>query len=351
MPAEVWAAAVGMFDAHPARPVGGIANEVAQPRRVARQPGRVEDGADVVGEPAEAVDEGIVPGGGAVGGDAAAGRPAGAADRLQAAQLRADQEQVDAVGDHAEVGVVQDHAAPGPVGRRAGVAHREVLRVARELRRHGRAEEAGHGRRRRGGAVGTCEPDAAAPRVAGRVHQQERVEHRAKAPRLEVAQAAHHARVGRRAAVDRVPGVIGRERDQPGRRLCEAGAAPRLGRPGAVRQRLGAAAGIVCRRMNLTARHVGRGAEPRHHQRHGGAAGELALQLVERHLVVGARRGGVEVEHRRRRVAGTGGAARQRVVDPLAGGRQQAHADGIGHEQSSSFRGERSESGAEIRNR
>ncbi len=324
-------AGIGVRDTHPARPVRGIADEVVQAGRVTGEPGGVERGPHVVGEPAEPIDEGIVPGSRAVRRHGAGERPARPADRLEPAQLRADQEQVDAAGEHAEVGVVQDHAAPGPVGRAAGVADGEVRRVAGELRRRRRAEEAGHRRAADGGAVGAGEPDAAAPGIARCVHQQERVEHGAVASRAQVAQAAHHARVRRRATVDGVARGIGRERDQASRRLGEAGAAPRLRRPGAVHQGVGAAAGIVGRRMDLALRHVRRRAEPRHDQRHRGAARQLLRQLVERDLVVRARPRGVEVEHRRRGVAGMGGAARQRVVHPLAGGRQQAHADGIGH--------------------
>ena len=295
------------------------------------RPGAVEHAADVVGELAQAVDEGIVPARGAIGGERAAGRPGRAAHRLEVAQLRADQEQVDAARHHAEVGVVQDHAAPSPVRRGAAVADGEVRRVPRELRGRGGAEK--RGRRRRGGrgAIGAGEADAAAPGGARRVHQQEGVEYDAEAARAQVAQAAHHAGIGRRAAVDGVAGGIGGQRDQPRRGLGEAGAAPRLGLPRAVHQRVGAAAGVVGGRMDLALRHLGGGAEPGHHQRHRGAARQLRLQLVERDHVVGARGRGVEVEHSRRRVAGMGGAERQRVVHPLAGRRQQAHADGVGH--------------------
>ena len=250
------ASGIGMRDAHPARPVRGIAHEIVQAGHVAREPGGVEDPAHVVGELAQPVHEGIVPARGAVGGHRAARRPARSADRLETAQLRADQEKVDAAGEDAEIGVVQDHAAPAPVGGGAGVGDREVLRVARELRGSGGAEEGGH--RGAGGcaAIGAGEADAAAPGIARRVHQQERVEHGAVAAGLEVAQAAHHARVRRGAAVDGIAGSVRRERDQPGRGLGQAGAAPRLRDPGAVHQRVGAAAGIVGGRMDLALRHV-----------------------------------------------------------------------------------------------
>ena len=125
----------GMLKAHPRRPVGGIGDEVLQRRIVLAEARAVEHAAHVGGELREARDERIVPHRIARAVGRARLRPARAADRLQPAKFRADDEQIDPARDDHQVRVMQDHPPIGPIGRRARIAHRQVRGVARELRR------------------------------------------------------------------------------------------------------------------------------------------------------------------------------------------------------------------------
>ena len=146
----------------------------------------------------------------------------------QAAQLRADQERIDAAGVGRELRVVQHHA---PVAPAVGIADAEeridlrrrrarCRRASRLPRRRiaGDAAAPGIGRLRRRAGPGIGQ------RVAGRhVHHQERIERDLEAARLQLGDQLRHARVGRRAAIGR-PAVD--LRDQVRARAVEAGDRP-----------------------------------------------------------------------------------------------------------------------------
>ena len=140
------ARAVGRLVAEVLGPVGGIGDLRAG----------AEHGLDVGGELDERGDERI--GAGAV------------AHVREAAQLRADDEGLDAAGRGGEMRVVQDEAAVGPLGRRAGVE--DAAAGDGEVGDLRGADEGRDLRRRRGGLVGGAglaggggDGDAAAPGI------------------------------------------------------------------------------------------------------------------------------------------------------------------------------------------
>ena len=323
---------VRVLHAHPIRPIGGIGDQIFERRRVARQGGGIEDAAHVGGELRQTGDKGIVPRRRPGARERARPGPARPAQHLQAAQLRADEEKVDAAGDHAEVGVVQDHPAEGPVRRRPGVGDGERAGVAGELPRRGAAKETCDGAGGGGADVGAWECDAAAPGIAGAVDQEKRIEHHAQTARLQIADAAHHRGIRGRAAVDR-GAAARRQRDEPRRACGQAGAAPGFGAPYAGAEGVRGGAAIIRRGIDRALRHIRRIAEPRHHQRHRGAAGIARLQLIDGDGVIGARAAGrgVEIDDHRRACAERRGAMRQRIIDPLARGREERDAVRIGH--------------------
>ena len=322
----------GMLDPHPVGPVGGIGDEVVQAGRIARQPGTVEDRTHVRGELRQPGHEWIVPARAAISGERAGLGPGRPAQRLEPAQLRADEEKVDATRHDAEVGVMRDHAAVGVVGRSASVGDGQVRRVARKLRQRRRPEEAGDGVAGGLRDVGALVADAPAPGIARRIHQQERIEDDAQPSRAEVADAADDRSIRRRTAVDEAAAGL-RERDKAGRRLRQAGAAPGIVGPRAVRDHLRRAADERGRRIDRALRCIGRVAEPGADERDRLTCGIGRLQIVDGDRIVGsrpARRGG-EVLHDGRGLGDLLRAMRDRVVDPLAGGRQQVDAERIGH--------------------
>ena len=133
----------------------------------------IEHAADVIGQLHEAGDERVIPRYVAVAAGRAGFRPSRPADGFEAAQFRAEQKQIDAAGNNAQVCVVQDHAPISVVGGRACIGDREVRRVARELRGRRASEEGvdcrGCGRRniRRIGDAAAPGPPAAVIRING----------------------------------------------------------------------------------------------------------------------------------------------------------------------------------------
>ena len=81
-----------------------------QVHRVLRQRSGVEHAANVVSKLHRAGDEWIIPGDLAVTAGRARLGPRRPADGLDAAKLGAEQKQIDAAGDHAQIGVMQDHS-------------------------------------------------------------------------------------------------------------------------------------------------------------------------------------------------------------------------------------------------
>ena len=119
------------------------------------------------------------------------------------AQFRADDEQVHAAGDRAEVRVVQDHPAIGPIEQVAGIGDRQIDRIGREFDDRRRPHEGRRPRRRCAREI-VRRSDAPAPGIARRRPEQERIEDDLEASGFEVADAAHDRRVARRAAVDEI---------------------------------------------------------------------------------------------------------------------------------------------------
>ena len=269
-----------VLPAHPARPVGGIGDEVGGPACVARQALAVEDRPHVGRKRGEPSSERIIPRCAAGSVDASRLGPGGAADRLQSAQFRADQEQIDAARDRAEPSVMQDHAAIGVIRRRARIGDGQVDRVGRERGRARRAEKRRDRVRRVAGEVRRVR-DQPAPRKSRRRHQQERIEHDLEAARLQIADAAHDAGVGRRAAIGRAAARQLRQRQQSVRALRQAGDAPVVGDPRQARRLRERPADEIGRRINAAARRFERVGEPGADQRHGRAFGMRRLQLVE----------------------------------------------------------------------
>ena len=134
---------------------------------------------------------------------------------LDAAEFRAEQKQIDAAGDHAQIGVVQDHPPEGVIGRRSRIGDGQIRRVARELRGRGAAEEIVDRRGRGAGNVAAVIGDAAAPRLAARRHQDERIEDDAQPARFQIADAADDRLIRRRAAVDESTADL-RDRNEAG---------------------------------------------------------------------------------------------------------------------------------------
>ncbi len=303
---------------------------LCNPVSVFRQAGAVENAAHVVGKLHEAGDERIVPGDLAVAAGRAGRRPRRPADGLDAAQLGAEEEEIDAAGNHAQIGVVQDHAPIGVIRRGAGIGDGQVGRIAGELRRRGAAEEIVDGRRRRTRYVGAIVRNAAAPRFSARRHQDERIEDHAQAARFQVLDAAHDRLIGRRAAVDKAAADL-RNCDETRRALRQARAAPFVR---GTRRLLKRAVDVGRRRIDLAGGDVGRIAEPGDDQRHGRAARKLGLQVVQGDRVIGGRAGAtrrIAVDRSQARLGDALTEVWNRVVGELAGRRQQIDAVDVGH--------------------
>ena len=106
-----------MLIAHPHRPVGRIGDEIVQVTVSLVRPAPSKTLRTSSAELHEAGDERIVPGDLAVAAGRAGLRPGRPADLFDAAQLGAEEKEIDAAGDHAQIGVVQDHAPIGVIGR------------------------------------------------------------------------------------------------------------------------------------------------------------------------------------------------------------------------------------------
>ncbi len=59
-------------------------------------------------------------------------------------KLGAEQKEIDAASNNAQISVVQDHSAKGEIGQRSGIVDCKICCIARELRRRGRAKKTRH---------------------------------------------------------------------------------------------------------------------------------------------------------------------------------------------------------------